>query len=178
MIDTTKEYGDSQVTYIPTPESGCVSSYELHEGLVVIPILGDPEDTPVIARVHSAFTIRRVQFSYSKGAAPPLIPPPGGTTRSGYQFLSGKLSIAAPGGSAEGTLTYTASGFYNYVAPRHVTIDGKIMFDAHPFPSGVDRLGADNGSQGPADIETGGFYNTWKSQYFDLNILSSARILG
>lgn len=177
MIDTTRDFGDVQMTYLPTEDNGCTSTYELHEGLVVIPILGDPADEPVIARVHSPYTVRRVKFSYAKGASPPLIPAPG-TTRTGYKFLSGMLSIPSPGGSAEGSLVYRAGGFYNFVAPKHVTIDGKIMFDAYPYPTGVDMLGANNGSQGPEDLEFGSFYNTWKSQYFDLNKLVTRRILG
>lgn len=177
MINLTREFGDTQLTYLPAPDSGCESRYELHEGLLVIPILGDPLDTPVVVRVHSPFTIRRATFSYAKAASPPLIPSPG-DTRTNHTFLSGAISVAAPGGSSEGTLTYKASGNYTFLRPQHVTVDGKIMFDAHPFLSGVDELGAENSPADPTDPDFGGYYNTWKSQYFDLASFSSARILG
>jgi hypothetical protein len=177
MINTAVERADPQMTYLPSPDAGCESTYEMYEGLLVIPILGDPLDAPVVVRVHSPFTLRRVNYSYSKGAAPPLIPAPG-PTRSNHQFLSGSISVPAPSASAEGTLNFRASGRYNYVLPTHLPEGGKIMFDAHPYPSGVDMLGAANSPQDPNDPEFGGFYNTWKSQYFDLNELVSGRILG
>lgn len=178
MIDFTKDRADIQATYVPSADSGCESRYELYEGLLVIPILGDPTDAPVTVRVHSPFTIRRSAFSYTKGASPPLIPSPA-NTRTGHTFLSGTISIPAPGGSAEGNLNYKVSGYYSFVLPEHTTINGKLMFDAHPFPTGVDLLGVVSpGHTDAPDLDYGGFYNTWKNQYYDLNLLASNRILG
>ena len=179
MIDLTRERVDIQATYIPNLNSGCESRYELHEGLLVIPVLGEPTDPPVIARIHSPYTTRVSGFSYAKVAAPPQIPSPG-NTRTGHMFLGGSISLPAPSTSGEGILTYATSGLYNFVLPTHATTSGKtIMFDAHPYPSGVDMLGATQSqSDNPADPEYGQFYNSWQYQYFALDKLTSFRILG
>ncbi len=185
MINLTRELADIQSTYIPLPDSGCESRYTLKEGLLVIPILGDPEDAPVVVRVHSPYTVRSSGFNYTKGGAPPLVPAPG-NTRTGHIFLGGSIGVPAPGAAGDGTMTFRASGMYNFVLPAHATIDGKLMFDAHPYPSGIDMLQSYNrptgdnplSGSGITDDELGNYYNSWQSQYFDLGILSSFRILG
>lgn len=176
MIDFTKDNNDLQGTYIPLADSGCISSYELHEGVLVVPVLGDPTKPPFIGRVHSPYTIRRMRYKQAKSNAPPLIPPPA-TTRSGHQFLGGSISIPAPGPSENGMI-FQVTCDYNFVVPTHTTQSGKIMWDAHPYATGIDMWGSELTGQISSDPELGGYYNTWNSQYFELDKLTSQKILG
>jgi hypothetical protein len=77
---------------------------------------------------------------------------------------------------------FRAAGQYNFVLPQHSTVEGKIMFDAHPYATGVDMLQREYVQNpdptGGMDSALGGYYNGWTSQYFDLDRLSSYRILG
>jgi len=165
-------------------ESGAGSEYVLHAGLRVIPVQGPADTPPVVVRIHAPYTTRRSGWSYQKGGSPPLIPAPG-TTVTGHTFMGGSIAIAAPGATSgpDAALMFSAKGQYEFVLPKHVTEEGKIQFDAHPWASGVDLLGRiDPAALSAKDQERtekmGFFYNTWTSPYFDLDVLVSNRILG
>jgi len=154
----------------------CESEYTLHDGTLLMPVMGDSTQAPVIVRLHPPYTTRRATFNYARTKTPPLVPPPGdtlpnGITEGGTQgdtYLGGGLTLQAPRANAQGDLVYAVSGGYNFLVAHDVRTYGKIRFDARNFRSKTDFLGW----MTPPDGET------WNDPYYDLNQLASARILG
>jgi len=154
---------------------GCTSDYILHEGLRVIPVMG-PEDTPpVIVRIHAPYTERKLNYQYARNKTPPLIPTPG-DTQTGYTYLGGDIRLTSPTQDASGYLVYSASGSYNFVAPKDVRLVGQMPFDGHGYLSLVDFLG--NWNINPRRLSPGETDDVWQKPFYDLNLLASARILG
>lgn len=158
-------------------EDYCESEYTLHDGTLLMPVMGDSTQTPVVVRIHPPYTTRKASFRYSNTKAPPLVPPPGDTrpngidtslTAVGDTYLGGSLTLPAPIQNANTDLVYKITGSYNFLVANDVRMNGKMRFDSHNYPSLVDFLGAID----PPDEDT------WTSPYYDLNLLASARILG
>ena len=160
-------------------EDRCESEYVLHDGTRVIPVMGDSTQTPVVVRLHPPYTTRKASFRYMAAKIPPLIPPPGdtqphqtaspGDTIPGDTYLGGFLIIPAPIQNANEDLVYEVAGSYNFLVTKDVRTYGKMRFDAHGYASFTDFLGHVQAKPGDP---------TWTNPYFDLNQLSSARILG
>lgn len=158
-------------------EDECESEYELHDGTLVMPVMGDSTQTPVVVRLHPPYTTRKVRFQYIRTKTPPLIPPPadtrpngidGADTVPGATYLGGDIALPAPKQNSDGELVYKVRGKYDYLVTKDVRTHGQMRFDAHGYLSLVDFLGYFSDQDG----------ETWSSPYFDFNFLGSARILG
>lgn len=154
----------------------CESEYTLHDGTLVMPVMGDSTQTPVVVRLHPPYTTRKVEFNYARSKTPPSIPPPGDTQPNGVveggtqgdTYLGGSIIIPAPRAAADGDLIYEVRGGYNFLVANDVRMNGKIRFDAHGYRSMIDFLGYIKDPDG----------ETWVDPYYDLNQLASSRILG
>lgn len=172
MIDTT-------VSRSVEPEGfykdECTSSYELHEGILVLPVMGAAGTPPISARVHAAYTTRHSAFEYVRAKTPSVIPAPGDTL-SGHKYLGGAIRVAAPKQDGQGSLIFASKGHYDYVLPVDIRSSGLIYFDSHGYNSNIEFLGIVPLNQ--TRDSAGNFVNdTWNSPYFDLNVLASAKIL-
>lgn len=152
-------------------EDECESEYELHEGLLVIPVMGDSTQTPVVIRLHPPYTTRKSDFRYARTRTPPVVPAPGDTPR-GDMYLGGHLAVMSPTQNGISDLVYRVKGGYNFLVLSDVKTNGMIQFDKHGYQSRVDLLGYFKLNPDP-NVD-----DTWNSPYFDLNDLASARILG
>jgi hypothetical protein len=153
----------------------CRSNYVLHEGLRIIPVMGGPDELPVIVRVHAPYTERKVDFQYAHTHRPPLIPTPADTL-TGDVYLGGNIQSVAPTADSQGYLVFGVQGGYRYLCRRELRQEGRFRFDAHGYFSAVDILGWYNVNPNPKFPQDVG--DCWQSPYFDLNQLVSARILG
>lgn len=179
---------NEQPRFIDKPfglEDRCESVYTLHDGTLVMPVMGDSTQLPVVVRLHPPYTTRRAEFSYTQPRIPPLVPPPGDTTANGVAsssgvgdtYLGGTLGVHAPIQNANGDLVYKVTGGYNFLVANDVRTYGKVRFDAHGYLSKVDFLGHMKAE--PVDVIFGSDeLPEWTSPYFDLNKLASSRILG
>lgn len=180
--DFTKNRIDLQA--VGYEQDGTISSYTIDDGLVIIPIQGPIGTSPVVARIHAPFTTRTTSGSAVKKNAPPLIPAPANTA-TGHIFIGGSIDLPAPNVTGTPQQLYGVKYTYNFLVPTHIKIAGagKLLFDSHPYMSGVDILGnippdVNPANNTDANAKMGYMWNTWTGAFFDLEKFTTNRMLG
>src|SRR5688572_17523723 len=143
------------------------SSYQRDEGLLMLPIAGEPDEgDPLVdvVRVHSPIGMRVVSWDEKKRGNPPLCPDPNYTGGTGNDVLFNTgINVRMPGPQAEAAwFNWHVCGEYAYVQLQARTRDDGYPTGNYPFtlptqdPETLQLMtqaGDTQDQQGPADTQ-------------------------